>query len=837
MSDIRFNQWLHNSGTGGVSQVDGGHVGIGTTNPLIPVGSGVTAVLNVGVVTANYYYGDGSNLSGVQVGGASSISFNDNIGAYFGNSQDLKIHHDGNHSYIDDQGTGNLRLRSGTLEILNLAGNKTSAIFSSGGAQTLNFNNNTKFVTTNTGIDVTGSVVADDLVITGPSVVADLKSTNNNYVLGLVGNNASDKVYLGTTSGNDFIIANTSSVTERFRITSAGHLLHGVTVDEDTSGSGGLRFINSGDIQIDGDQKALVFRSTNSTAQKQSGIEWWNETAAGVQCSIFGIREAVSQAPSALAFYTSDNVDTSSNNGEGNITERLRITSAGDTELRNDVAGINDSYSQYLKFRTTQSNGQSAITGAIRAQGKSNWGGELVFYSKPANGSPNDTVTERLRITSGGNVNIGGEYTQTTYPFQLTGSGGGDAAAMAIKNLGSHPAKLHLMSGHGNWSVSNSSTVGDAFEIRDESANSTRMIIASDGKIGINKTSPSWMLDIENTNPGNDSKQQIQRWVNGGQNTLELNMYGGSVDQCQFAATNSEQTISFLTGRNTGSDVVSTETSLLMTQNRDLWNQGPDSSVNGGGLFIGRSASPYGNLAALRDNNYRPIIYLAGRYPEISLIHEVPDNTNHASGIRFATYIQSTNTATGNQFVIGPNGPGTYLDIGHATAAQNQNVHAGISNHSGTTRFRVTTSGCQVFGSFSKSSGSFKIPHPLSEKVETHELVHSFIEGPQADLIYRGVVDLKDGTATVNIDTAGRMTQGTFDALCTNVSCFTSNETDWTAVKGSISGNILTITAQDNTSTATVSWMVVGERKDQHMKDTNWTDDNGRVITEPLKSS
>ena len=169
MSDIRFNQWLHNSGTGGVSQVDGGHVGIGTTNPLIPVGSGNTAILNVGVVTANSFYGDGSNLSGVQVGGASSLSFNDNIGAYFGNSQDLKIHHDGNHSYIDDQGQGNLRLRSGTLEITNLAGNKTSAIFSSGGGQTLNFNNNTKFVTTNTGAIVTGVLTATSFSGTVPS--------------------------------------------------------------------------------------------------------------------------------------------------------------------------------------------------------------------------------------------------------------------------------------------------------------------------------------------------------------------------------------------------------------------------------------------------------------------------------------------------------------------------------------------------------------------------------------------------------------------------------------------------------------------------------------------
>ena len=152
-------------------------------------------------------------------------------------------------------------------------------------------------------------------------------------------------------------------------------------------------------------------------------------------------------------------------------------------------------------------------------------------------------------------------------------------------------------------------------------------------------------------------------------------------------------------------------------------------------------------------------------------------------------------------------------------------------------RLRISSAGnVTITGSLSKGSGSFKIDHPLVGMSTTHNLVHSFIEGPQADLIYRGKVDLVDGSATVNIDTAGRMTEGTFVALCTNVQCFTTNETDWTAVKGSVSGNTLTVLAQDSSCTATVSWMVVGERKDQHMIDTNWTDDNGRVITEPPKT-
>ena len=110
---------------------------------------------------------------------------------------------------------------------------------------------------------------------------------------------------------------------------------------------------------------------------------------------------------------------------------------------------------------------------------------------------------------------------------------------------------------------------------------------------------------------------------------------------------------------------------------------------------------------------------------------------------------------------------------------------------------------------------------------------HSFIEGPQCDNIYRGTVELVDGTATVNLDTVSNMTSGTFVALNTDVQVFTTNETDWDNVKGSIVGNVLTITCQNNNSTAKVSWLVIGERQDDNIKSSTLTDNDGKLILEP----
>jgi hypothetical protein len=151
-----------------------------------------------------------------------------------------------------------------------------------------------------------------------------------------------------------------------------------------------------------------------------------------------------------------------------------------------------------------------------------------------------------------------------------------------------------------------------------------------------------------------------------------------------------------------------------------------------------------------------------------------------------------------------------------------------------TTTFSAS-GGLTIPGALSKGSGSFRIDHPLPQLEETHQLVHSFIEGPQADLIYRGKVNLINGQANINIDLASGMTEGTFEALCREVQCFTTNESGWNHVRGAVTGNILTIECQDQTASDLISWMVIGERKDKHMMDTGWTDDDGKVIVEPLK--
>ena len=146
-----------------------------------------------------------------------------------------------------------------------------------------------------------------------------------------------------------------------------------------------------------------------------------------------------------------------------------------------------------------------------------------------------------------------------------------------------------------------------------------------------------------------------------------------------------------------------------------------------------------------------------------------------------------------------------------------------------------------ISGSLSKASGTFDIQHPLSSN-SNDRLINSFIEGPRCDLIYRGTTTLMNGQSIVNLDTdcvskpECAMQDGTFVALCANPVKYLHNNTSFDPVRGSIQGNILTITCANTTSSDTIDWMVIAERKDTFIKQWDKTNSDGYLITEYTKT-
>ena len=93
---------------------------------------------------------------------------------------------------------------------------------------------------------------------------------------------------------------------------------------------------------------------------------------------------------------------------------------------------------------------------------------------------------------------------------------------------------------------------------------------------------------------------------------------------------------------------------------------------------------------------------------------------------------------------------------------------------------------------------------------------------------------MSNGSVSINIDEHFGMTAGTFVALNGDIQCFTTNESGWSAVRGRVENGVLTIECQDETSSDTISWMVVGRRIDEKVKSDRGTttDSEGRLITE-----
>ena len=125
-------------------------------------------------------------LGGDLQSNGNDIDFADSDKAIFGTGGDLEIFHDGSHSYIHDAGTGNLKIKSSRVDILNSAGDEDMIVAVENGQVELHYDNSKKLETKSDGIDVTGEVQCDSLDVDGAADFSggdvDMAGANYNLV-------------------------------------------------------------------------------------------------------------------------------------------------------------------------------------------------------------------------------------------------------------------------------------------------------------------------------------------------------------------------------------------------------------------------------------------------------------------------------------------------------------------------------------------------------------------------------------------------------------------------------------------------------------------------------
>jgi hypothetical protein len=181
--------------------------GVTATAAEINILDGVTAT------AAELNYNDITTLGTVEASktvtadASGDVLFPDSDKAIFGAGSDLQIYHDGSHSFISDQGTGNLKILASTIDLNNAANTENMITAVEDGAVTLYHDNAAKIATTATGIQITGTALATtdtDASNTG-TVTLDF-AANQNFVLTLTGDVTLDNPTTEQVGQSGFIV-------------------------------------------------------------------------------------------------------------------------------------------------------------------------------------------------------------------------------------------------------------------------------------------------------------------------------------------------------------------------------------------------------------------------------------------------------------------------------------------------------------------------------------------------------------------------------------------------------------------------------------------------------
>jgi hypothetical protein len=555
-------------------------------------------------------------------------------------------------------------------------------------------------------------------------------------------------------------------------------------------------------------------------------------------------------------------VDMASTLGVSGATTLAAATLSGNLEVAKAAAKVIVDSSSAASVDIDRSATDQNATVDFQTAGSSNWaiglrdsddwgdGTSFMF------GTGSSAANTKMVIDTAGNVLIG-KVTPASQMgiephFQLEGQGHGPSTLSTFRNT-NDASPSYITLGKSRGTASNANTI-----VADDDEIGQIAWIAADGTDRTSRCA-SISAFIDGTPGANDTPGRL--------------VFSTAADGAQVATarmtiaqdgkvgigTNLSKEVNFSNGPNGVENCLhfeaATDTKWSMYGYDRTNSHYTDLSLNGSAIYIeGGGTRQVGINETSPDNQ----LHVTAANSGPALIEATAGN---ASYLMF-----KDNTSSGVNVRVGSIGDHLSLWAGDGERVRiNSNGHIGVPSttriylddldlggdtyivHSASNLFDVVTSGVLGLridgngdvdipnGALSKQSGSFKIDHPLPDKKDTHHLVHSFIEGPQADLVYRGTVDLSGGWAQVDLDDAAGMTEGTWELLCRDAQCWIQNDSGWDAVRGSVEGNMLTIECAESDSGDTVSWLVVAERCDPHMYDTGWTDDDGHVIVEPEK--
>ncbi len=369
----------------------------------------------------------------IAVSTGDDITFADSSKSIYGAGSDLQIYHDGSNSYINDTGTGLLKILTNGLEIKNPADNGYMAFFGATGAAELYFNTAKKFETTSTGVSVTGDVVSS-AIVQAKGFRTETGSTD--YSL-LTRNSSNTAVYIQQAGTGNILDV-------RYGSQAAGQGTSAMSV----SSSGNTTF--TGNIDINGNNKHIRFVDTYGN--------WLIE--AGDGANNFKIH-----SQSLAADYLTLEGGGQLNLGEygsgsftGTATYRLAVDSSGDV-IEIPIGG-------------------GAVDGSGTANYVTKW-------------SDTDTITNSIIYDNGTNVGIG----TITPDHKLRVNGDARLGNLHIKtsDFGTGgTGKTIYADGAGTGVLGFISTT--AFDFSNGST--SRVRIDSSGQVGIGTTSPNAKLDI-----------------------------------------------------------------------------------------------------------------------------------------------------------------------------------------------------------------------------------------------------------------------------------------------------------------------------------------------------